>query len=69
MICEPCRKDEHTHCPELARQAAAAGAVRVTVSEIANGQRCDCQHKPRRARDPAPRPNWTPMRNKFRRPA
>jgi hypothetical protein len=47
MICEPCRKDEHIFCPELARQAAAAAPV--TVSEIANGQRCDCQHKPRRS--------------------
>lgn len=50
MICEPCRDDVHILCPELARQAAAEGVVQVTVSEIANGQRCDCQHQPRRSR-------------------
>ena len=50
MICEPCRRDVHIQCPEMARQAAAEGVVPVTVSEIANGQRCDCQHAPRRER-------------------
>ena len=68
MICDPCRKDEHILCPELARQAAADGVIRVTRSEIANGQRCDCQHKPRRS-DAAGRVPYTPMRNLFRRPA
>ena len=50
MICDLCRKDEHIFCPELGRQAAAGNAVPVTRSEMANGQRCDCQHAPRRER-------------------
>lgn len=48
MICEPCSRDVHIGCPELARQAAAEGVVRVTEAELMGGQRCDCQHKPRR---------------------
>ena len=51
MVCEPCRRDVHLHCPELFRQAAAEGVVRVTDTELANGQRCDCQHAPRVLRD------------------
>ena len=27
MICEPCRRDVHIYCPEVARQAAAEGVV------------------------------------------
>jgi hypothetical protein len=46
VICEPCRRDVHLHCPELFRQAAAEGIV--AVSELAYGQQCDCAHKPRR---------------------
>ena len=49
MICEPCRRDVHIYCPEVARQAAAEGIVQV-ASELLNGQRCDCQHQPRRER-------------------
>lgn len=68
MICEPCRLDYHTHCPELARQDAARFAAMgcdvmgtrghgnvilagtVSATELAGGQRCDCQHRDRRAR-------------------
>ena len=57
MICQPCRNRQHADCPEVARQRTA-----LTLTELAGGHRCDCQHQPSTEEHPCAQPTSTMKR-------
>jgi hypothetical protein len=48
MVCEPCQKNVHSDCPEIARRLTIRRDKTLTLARAALearcGQICDCQH-------------------------